>query len=228
MIKWTFLAGLTSYSSKYFVSGYHRAVNEVKGLKWVEKVGSKLQIYAPKVYERVGNSLIIEFVYGTPIDDFTQFSPSEFFSHYKKIGTLLCSMHSKNRSFGDFKAENILFNKQENKYYFLDFEQFREIHPNDYVRRVWDLTELFFYLGHIFPSPKSYAYFKTLIYTFLDSYFTNLLNSSLPSALQKQIFQELGKLRYIIIYATFMRPKTFFFVYRTIGEWKASFKDKFD
>ena len=227
IIKWTFLTSFTFYSSKYLVSGYHRAINEIKGLKWSEKIGSKLQICAPKVYERLGNSLIIEFVYGTPIDDFTKFSPLEFFSHYKKVGSLLCTMHSNNLSFGDFKAENILYNKQENKYYFLDFEQFREIHPDDYVRRSWDLTELFFYLGHVFPSKKSYNFFKKLIFTFLTSYYSNLQKSTLPTQLKKKMFQELGRLRYIIIYATFMNPRTFFFVLRTIQEWKNSFREKF-
>ena len=227
LIKWTLLVSFTFYSSKYQVSGKRRTINEIKGLNWSRRIGSKLDIFAPRVHEKVNNSLIIEFVNGVPIDDFTKFSNREFFYHYKKVGSLLFSVHKANYSFGDFKAENILYNADEKKYYFLDFEQFDEIPSNDYIRRVWDLTELFFYLGHNFPSTKSHIFFRKLIFTFLNSYFNELFESQLSNDLKTKIFDELGRLRYILIYATFMSPKTYFFVLRTIQEWKNSFRKKF-
>ena len=226
MIKWTLLVSFTFYSSKYQVSGKRRAINEIKGLNWSRNIGSKFDIFAPKVHEQVNNSLIIEFVDGIPIDDFTKFSHKEYFNHFKKVGSLLFSVHKANYSFGDFKAENILYNVNEKKYYFLDFEQFEEIPSNDYIRRVWDLTELFFYLGHIFPSSKSHTFFKKLIFTFLNSYYNALFESQLSNDIKRKIFDELGRLRYILIYATFMSPNTYFFVLKTIQEWKNSFRKK--
>lgn len=226
LIKWTFLVSFTFYSSRYFISGKHRALNEFRGLNWSRKIGSRLGIYAPKVFEKVNNSLLIEFINGIPIDDFTKFSNKEYFNHYKKIGRLLFTVHKSNYSFGDFKAENILYNTSEEKYYFIDFEQFTQINSDDYIRRVWDITELFFYLGHIFPSSKSHFFFKKLIFTFLNSYFRGLFSSDLPNELKRKIFDELGNLRYVLIYATFMTPSTYFFVLRTIQEWKSSFRKK--
>ena len=226
MIKWTFLRTLTFYASKYSVSGSRRAINEIKGIHWSKKVGSKIGIHTPKIFEKVNNSLLLEFITGTPVDDFSKFNSEVYFNHYKKVGSLLFSVHKSNCSFGDFKAENILYNSDENKYYFLDLEQFMEIQPDDYIRRVWDITELFFYLGHIFPSSKSHPFFRQLIFIFLNSYFSHLFNSNLSAELKSKIFNELGKLRYILIYSTFMTPTTYFFVLRTIQEWKIQFRKK--
>ena len=226
LIKWTFLVSFTFYSSRYSVSGRHRVFNEIRGLSWSKKIGSRLGIHVPKVFEQLNSSLLIEFINGIPVDDFTKFSKKEYFNHYEKIGKILFSVHKSNHSFGDFKAENILYNASEEKYYFIDFEQFTQINPDDYIRRVWDITELFFYLGHIFPSSRSHFFFKKLIFTFLNSYFSLLFLSDLPNELKRKIFEELGNLRYVLIYVTFMTPTTYFFVLRTIQEWKSSFRKK--
>jgi serine/threonine protein kinase len=198
----------------------------LQGLHWSRSIGSSFNVYAPKVYDVIHGGLIIDFIEGTPIDEFTKFSPKVFFNHFKAIGSILSLIHSNNYSFGDCKAENIFYNSKEKKYYFIDFEQFIKLKPQEYVRKVWDVTELFFYLGHNFPSSTSHDFLKKVIYIFLTRYYSDLFSSSQPNDYKNKMFTELGKLRYILIYATFMSPKTFFFILKTIQEWKNSFRLK--
>ena len=228
LVKWTLLVSFTFYASHYTISGKHRAINEVKGLKWAQKVGSKFKLFSPRIHEMLDSSLILEYIDGIPIDKFNKYSYDEWFTHYKEIGKILYSVHSNDYSFGDFKAENIFYDSKQNKYYFIDFEQFYKDKSGEYQRKVWDVTELFFYIGHIFPSSKSHPFYKKTIFTFLTSYYEHLFKSKhFSNDVKFKMFQELGKLKYVIIYATFMSPKTYFFVLRTIQEWKQYFRASF-
>ena len=228
LVKWTCLKAITFYGCNYYVSDYHRKLNELNGLRWSEKVGNSFEIHAPKVKDQINGGLLIEYIDGIPIDQFTKFSPKQFFTHFKRIASILYEVHNNNYSFGDCKAENIFFNQKENKYYFLDFEQFEKVSTNEFGRKIWDLTEIFYYLGHIFPSKKSQNFFKKLIFTFLTSYYECLFENHPSTTFKRKMFDELGKLRYTIIYSTFMTPQTFLFVRKTINEWKQQFKHKWN
>ena len=226
LVKWTLIKTISFYCINYTISGSQRLNNEIKGLQWSKNIGSNFGMHAPFYYDKINTAVVIDFVDGIPIDKYTEFSNKKFFSHYKNIGTIIANLHLHNFYLGDCKAENIFYSK-DGKYQFLDFEQFNASSNNEVIKRVWDVTELFYYLGHYFPFRKRFEFLKKLIWVFLTNYYQTIFSSNaIDNQTKQRLFDELGKIRYIILYVTFMSPFTFFFILKTIKEWKIHFKSK--
>lgn len=219
LIKWTLIKFFSFYVTNYKIGSENRSQNEIIGLKFCKQQG----ISAPKFYEKIGSTIIIDFVQGTPIDLHTEFSSKVFFKHFKSIGKLVAFFHVNNAIIGDCKAENILYSIKDKKYYILDLEQFHFTHKSEIKRRVWDITELFFYLGHFYPFKSRYEFLKKIIVTFLTQYFKDIWLSNMDKDIKIKIFNEFGRFRYSIIYMTFMNPFTFKFIANAIKEFKLDF-----
>lgn len=214
--KWLVVKASTISGSNYSVNSTHRQQNEINGLTWIKLHGFD----SPVFYEKVDSTIIIDYIKGIPIDQYSRFTVEEFFQHFKALGKILANIHIQGAVLGDCKAENILYSTQEKKYYILDVEQFSQIRKNEIKKRVWDFTELFFYLGHFFPLKQRFPFLRHLILTFLSSYFKTIRKSSLDKNIKMKLWQELGNWKYTLVYVFFMNPFTFCFIKSIIQEFK--------
>lgn len=229
IIKWVALRALTFTGVNYSINTRHRTRNEVNGLRWVGKVGHRYGIQAPKLFDHRDTEVVVGFVEGIPLDRTENLPPREFLRGYARFGQVLAVIHSHGFSVGDTKAENILYDRNTGNVTMIDFEQFRKVDPTDPHRRAWDLTEFFFYQGHFFPwkHQREQGLLKPIMQVFLESYFRELRHLGLmEEQVQRQIFREVGKLRYSVTYLTFMSPLTYRFVKRTLRQWKSEFGTK--
>ncbi|MHA2364386.1 MAG: hypothetical protein ACXAC7_10545 [Candidatus Hodarchaeales archaeon] len=223
-IKWLGVKIVSFTGVNYDINDSNRLQNEINGLKFCEK----FSIDAPRLYDQLGNRVIVDFIDGIPLDEFGVLTVKELVISYKRFGKILAKIHDKKYSIGDVKAENVMLNRKTNELYVVDFEQFHKVGPTDkdILRHVWELSEFIFYLGHYFPRKNDYSVLDLIITAFLSSYFSNLAESSLSKRKQVIILESLGNLRYTWMYLLFMTPFTLLHIYKVVNEWKIKWKRK--
>ena len=103
-IKWISLRFFTFLGIKYDINEVLRIQNEINGLNWCQQQS----ILTPRLYDTHKTQVVMDFIEGVPLDEFSNLSTPELINAYKDFGTMLAKIHAKGFSIGDCKAENVL------------------------------------------------------------------------------------------------------------------------
>lgn len=218
-IKWIGLRFFTFLGIKYDINEVLRIQNEINGLKWCQKHS----IQTPRLYDTHKTRVVMDFIEGVPLDEFSVLSTPELVNAYQQFGVMLAKIHAKGSSIGDCKAENVMLNRETKELYLLDLEQFKQ--TDDVQRHAWDVNEFVFYLGHYFPRKHSRQLLGIIIKSFLSKYFEAFADLSNDQTRLENIKRNLGKFHLSWVYLLFMSPLTFRFIYKILNEWKNSVRN---